>query len=105
MNHPGAQLDDKRIRLIRDALKLGYTVEQCKAAVYGCSVTPHNMGENDRNTRFDGIHIIFGNADQIDRFIKNSKNPPKKQNRQERQEASNAAALEGFVNGASDAGR
>lgn len=77
MQHPRSVLDDKRKKLIRNALKIGYSVEQCLKAVHGCSVTPHNIGDNDRNARYDGLHIIFKDADHIDRFIHNSDNPPK----------------------------
>lgn len=76
MNHGAAKLDAKREKAIGDALKIGYSVDQLKAAVIGCSVTPFNCGENDRNARFDGLGIIFKNADQIDRFIQNSIQPP-----------------------------
>ncbi len=75
MNHTAAKLDAKREKAIGDALKIGYSVDQLKAAVMGCSVTPFNCGENDRNTRFDGLGIIFKNADQIDRFIQNAVQP------------------------------
>ncbi|MGZ5053350.1 MAG: hypothetical protein ACXWAT_00245 [Methylobacter sp.] len=75
MNHGAAKLDVKREKAIGDALKTGYSVDELKAAIRGCSVTPFNCGENDRNTRFDGLGIIFKNADQIDRFIQNSIHP------------------------------
>ena len=74
MGHPQSKLDTKRKKFIRDALKLGYTVDQLKLAVVGCSKTDHNMGRgSDSNGNvYDGIHIIFKNADQIDRFIRNA---------------------------------
>lgn len=80
MNHTAAKLDAKREKAIGDALKIGYSTEQLKAAVMGCSVTPFNCGENDRNTRFDSVGIIFKSADQIDRFIESSINPGKSRN-------------------------
>jgi hypothetical protein len=76
MNHRDAKLDEKRKKLIRNALKTGYTTEQLCEAITGCSLTPHNIGKNDRNQRYDGLHIILRNADQIDRFIQNSRTPP-----------------------------
>ncbi len=74
MDHPNAKLDDKRRKLIRNALKTGYAVNDLKTAIVGCSLTPHNMGDNDRGQRYDGLHVIFKNADQIDRFIHNAMN-------------------------------
>lgn len=77
MKHPGARLDEKRTRAIRHALQLGYTEERIRQAITGCSLTPHNMGDNDRGQRYDGLELILRNADQIDRFIGNATNPPK----------------------------
>ena len=74
MGHPNARLDDKRRKLIRNALKTGYAANDLKTAIFGCSKTPHNMGDNDRGQRYDGLHVIFKNADQIDRFIHNAMN-------------------------------
>lgn len=76
MNHPQAQLDAKRKDLIQQAIRWGYSVEQLCDAVTGCSITPHNIGENDRGQRYDGLHIILRSADQIDRFIRNAHTPP-----------------------------
>ena len=77
MQHPRANLDCKRSSLIRKALRMGYTVQQLCDAIVGCSITPHNMGENKQGQRYDGLHIILRDADQIDRFIRNYHRPPK----------------------------
>ena len=72
MGHQQARLDSNRKKHIGNALKLGYTVDQLKQAIDGCSRTPHNIGDNDCNQRYDGVHIIFKSADQIDRFMRNA---------------------------------
>jgi hypothetical protein len=77
MHHPRAKMDDKRKKAIKNALKIGYEAEDLKSAIVGCSLTPHNMGMNDRNEKYDGIDLILRDAAQIDRFIANSINPPK----------------------------
>ncbi|MFK0570602.1 hypothetical protein [Endozoicomonas sp.] len=74
MNHPTAKLDEKRRKLIRNAIKTGYPINDLKTAILGCSLTPHNVGDNDRGQRYDGLHVIFKDADQIDRFIHNAIN-------------------------------
>ncbi len=74
LDHPQAKLDDRRRKLIGTALKTGYAVNDLKTAILGCSLTPHNMGDNDRGQRYDGLHVILRNADQIDRFIHNAMN-------------------------------
>lgn len=76
MGHKNSKLDKNRSKLIREALKLGYSVTDLCQAVSGCSITPHNIGENDKGQRYDGLHIILKNADQIDRFMCNHQNPP-----------------------------
>lgn len=92
-NSPRSKLDDKRKKLIRDALKL-YSPDEIEQAVTGCTLTPHNMGQNDRHEKYLGLHIILKSADQIDRFISNSKTPPKVEVKQTQQEIMNE-----FVNG------
>jgi len=77
MEHPNAKLDDKRKKIIRQALKTGYSVEELKDAITGCSFTSHNVGGNTQGQRYDGLHIILRSADQIDRFVNNCYNPPK----------------------------
>lgn len=80
LGHPQALLDKKRASLIEQALKSGYTVSQLCEAITGCSQSPHNMGDNERGQRYDGIHVIFRDADQIERFIRISKTPVKPPN-------------------------
>jgi hypothetical protein len=77
MEHPAAKLDKQRKSMIERALKWQYTTEELCQAITGCSLTPHNRGENDRGERYDGLHIIFRNCDQIDRFRQNYHKPPR----------------------------
>jgi len=75
LNHNKSAFDKTRKALINKWLK-SYDVEYLKKAIHGCSVTPFNMGENDRGQVYDSLRLIFKDADQIDRFVKNSDNPP-----------------------------
>jgi hypothetical protein len=68
MGHDKARLDDKRRRRIKAALKHGYSTAELCAAVDGCKSSAWHMGANDRSTRYDGIDVVFRDADQIDRF-------------------------------------
>lgn len=83
MGHLQAKLDDKRRARIRNALREGYTVLQLCDAVSGCARTPHNMGDTD-GQRYDGLHLILRNSEQIERFIRNFHNPPKPKNKAEK---------------------
>lgn len=74
-NYPQARLDHKRKRCILEVLANGYTQAQLCQAIQGCALTPHNMGQNERGERYDGLHIIF-KSDNIDRFIRNYHHPP-----------------------------
>lgn len=67
MNSPKSVMDDKRKSLIAKALKLYDPATVCKA-IRGCSKTPHNMGQNDRNTKFNSLNLILRDADRIDYF-------------------------------------
>jgi hypothetical protein len=74
--HSQALLDHKREKFICQALKMGYSIQQLCDAITGCANTPHNMGDNSRNQRYDGLHIILRDSDQIERFMRNCYHPP-----------------------------
>lgn len=76
LNHPQAVLDKSREKMIHHALQRGFSVQQLCNAIQGCAKTPHNMGDNERGQRYDGLHVIFRDADQIERFIYNCSHPP-----------------------------
>jgi hypothetical protein len=71
MNHPKAELDANRKRLIAKALK-SYSFDDCIAAIDGCRASDHHMGRNDRGTVYDQVDLIFRNADKIDWFVANA---------------------------------
>lgn len=97
LGHPQAKLDDKRKTVIGKALKSGYSVHQLCQAIMGCSLTPHNLGKNDRGQRYDGLHVILRDADQIDRFIRNAQNPPQLRNTAHSLTESNIAACQNWL--------
>lgn len=74
---PRAQFTGKRRRNVEKRLEDGYAVEDLFAAVDGCSVTPHNMGENDRGEAFNDLELICRDAAHVDRFIRNAASPPR----------------------------
>lgn len=99
MGHPHARLDKKRKQLINHALEAGYNTEEVCKAITGCSYTAYNMGDNDRGQRYDGLHVILRDADQIDRFIHNYTSPPRKLSQQEQQLRQNIDALQTWMQG------
>lgn len=94
MDHPNAMLDPNRQGLIKKALRFGYNVEQLCDAITGCSLTPHNMGDNERGQRYDGLHVILRDSDQIDRFSRNCHCPPRLVTEADRKTLANVKTLE-----------
>jgi len=77
LNHPKAKLDDKRSRSIKNAIiKLGYSVEEIKQAIDGCSLSPFHLGQNDEGKRYDDITLILRDATKVESFIDMSQRPP-----------------------------
>lgn len=97
MKHSKAQLDVKRKALITKALNAGYSVEALCEAISGCAKTPHNMGDNEQGQRYDGLHVILRDADQIDRFIGNYHTPPKRITRADRLTQDNFNSIQSWL--------
>lgn len=66
-----AILTPKRERVVKAALKLGYTIDQIKAAIDGCKRSPFHMGVNDQRTVYDDLELICRNGENIEKFINN----------------------------------
>ena len=98
MGHSQAKLDSSREKWIHGALRMGYSVEDCYQAITGCSQTQYNMGRNDRGERYDGFHIIFKSADQIDRFMQNAISPPQPRGKADQRLLNNTHAAETWLN-------
>ena len=76
MKSPRSRLDPKRYKAIKAALKIGYTPRDLCRAINGCALTPHNMGKNANDEKYNSIDLILRDAEHIDRFVQNSKTPP-----------------------------
>ena len=96
MKNPNARLDSKRKSIILHALETGYNVTQLCEAINGCCNTPHNMGMNEQGQRYDGLHIILRDADQIDRFIRNFNQPPR-QSEEDRHTQLNVRTMQNWL--------
>ncbi len=68
---------DERREAVEGRLREGRTVEDLKQAVNGCALTPHNMGENERGTKYIELELICRTAAQVDRFMESARAPPK----------------------------
>ena len=78
-----AKLTPKRNKAVTARLKEGYTVEQIKLAIYGCSVTPHNNGTDPKGDGriYDCLELICRSGDNVERFAGNASTiaPPAQQ--------------------------
>lgn len=64
-DHPRSQLDVKRTKVIRLALKV-YTPEQLCLAISGYKNSAYHMGQNDSHKKFDDIELFLRDAKRID---------------------------------------
>jgi hypothetical protein len=76
---------------------MGYSPAELCKAIRGCSLTPHNMGKNDRGEKYNGVDLIFRSADQIDRFIANDTTPPRANGQASGVLAHNEAVMAAFL--------
>ena len=91
------KLNKKREAAVRARLKEGYTIDQIKQAIIGCSKTPHNMGVNDQGKPWNDIELICRNGNNVERFMDNAHNPPAAPDQQfSKVTAGNIAMLEQF---------
>lgn len=68
LNHKQTVLSDDRRKKIKARLQEGYSVERIKQAIQGIKRSSHNMGENDRNQKYDDIELICRTGSNVDRF-------------------------------------
>jgi hypothetical protein len=61
------RLDDKRRRIIKQALK-AHPVEDVLDAVVGWRHDPFYCGENDRGRAFNDLGMLLRDADHVERF-------------------------------------
>ncbi len=69
-----AKLTPKRLKAIKARIKEGYTLDEIKSAVYGCSVTPWNNGTDPNNygKKNDCLELICRSGENIERFAGNA---------------------------------
>ena len=67
--HARARLDMARRRVILARLGDGYTRADLELAIYGCRLSAHHQGDNDRGEVYDALTLILRDADHVDRFI------------------------------------
>lgn len=69
LDHPRAMFDDKRRKAVKARLRDGYSVADLISAVRGCKLTPHNMGDNERQEIYDDIELICRDTSRVERFM------------------------------------
>lgn len=99
MNHQRSVLDDKRRKLIEARMKDGYSIDDLKAAITGCSLSPFHMGQNEQGARYDGLELILRDGSKVDKFLAIYRTPPRPLGKQGQIEARNQAAVDEFLAG------
>ena len=67
-HHPRARPGAKERRLITDRLRDNYDTQTLIAAIEGCHITPHNIGQNERGQKYLGLELIMRTSSQVQRF-------------------------------------
>lgn len=74
--HTTSKLDDKRRKIIREALQ-NYSEAAVCQCISGYQNSPHHTGQNDRATVYDSIELFLRDAKHIDAGLKFYTNPPR----------------------------
>jgi len=90
----------QRYKKVLARFKDGFSVDQLCRAVDGCKLTPHNMGQNDRQALFNDLELICRTVENVERFIEATAGPapgaaalkPPEQRRIEEQEVRESEA-------------
>ena len=64
----GSKLTAGRRKCVEARLREGYTPEQIKLAITGCSKSPHHMGQNDTGSIYDELTLICRKGENVERF-------------------------------------
>lgn len=75
-HHVRAALDDKRRKIIREALKHYSEADLCQS-ISGYLNSPHHMGRNDRNTVYTDLELLLRDSGQVDAGLKFYDQPPR----------------------------
>jgi hypothetical protein len=62
------KLTDKREIKIEGRLKSGYSLTDIKLAIDNCAKSPHNMGDNERQTVYNDIELICRDDTKLEYF-------------------------------------
>jgi hypothetical protein len=74
--HATSKLDDKRRKIIRQALQNYSEADLCQC-ISGYQNSPHHTGTNDRATVYDSIELFLRDAKHIDAGLKFYREPPR----------------------------
>lgn len=74
--HKQSKYNDKLDKLIKARMGEGFTVSDLEQAINGMWKTPHNRGDNDRKTVYDGLDLICRDGANVNRFMQNFETLP-----------------------------
>lgn len=75
-NHPQSAFDMKRRRLVLKCLKQYSAATLCQS-ISGYLNSPHHMGQNKNDTRYDSLELLLRDGNHIDAGLKFHVEPPR----------------------------
>lgn len=103
--HARARLDMARRRVILARLGDGYSRADLELAIYGCRLSAHHQGDNDRGEVYDSLTLILRDADHVDRFIAIAERVAQGMQARAAREQAQAACAEGAADAAAESPR
>lgn len=68
MGKRSPKLSDKRKTRVQQRLAEGFTARELAEAIIGCTLSPHNMGQNDRGRPFNDLELICRDVEHVETF-------------------------------------
>jgi hypothetical protein len=93
-----SKLTKKRSKVVSDRLKEGYTVEQLKQSIDGCSHSEYHMGKNDTRSIYNDLELICRSGEKVEQFASNYNGVQQVQQYSQTTQQ-NIINAQGFING------
>lgn len=74
MGHTRAKFGPKRRQAVSKMLRVGYSVDDLRLAIYGCKCSPRHQGQNDTGEIWDDLELIVRDEAHVDRFTRLAEN-------------------------------
>jgi len=94
-----SKLTPKRKKAITDRLKEGYTLEEIKLSIDGCSQSEYHMGKNDTGAIYNDLELICRSGEKVEQFASNYNGIIPQAQKYSKTTEQNIINAQGFING------